>query len=371
MLVLLAAGCSAGGTGDGEDDDAAADGLATAADDGGDDDATGGDDEGGVEPPAGDDEHADDADDADDTAGDDAAPAVDPADVGADELGRVPVLMYHRLLEGGGGDYDLTADQFRDELHWLFANGYSPIRTVDLVRGEIDVAAGRSPVVLTFDDSTREQAWLDDGEIAAESSMGILIDVAAEYDDVEPLASLYVITSSLFGGGGDGPAIVAELHDLGMEIGNHTHNHVPFHLLSDDEVVEEIARAESEIRGIVPDAEVATLSLPLGRNPENRDLLYGGEGMGFELDGVLLVGAEPSPSPFSPAFSPMAIPRIRSSPAWDGGEPDWGSRFWLEQLESPEGHRRYVSDGDPETISFPAEHEDDLAEEFTDRANPY
>ena len=36
------------------------------------------------------------------------------------ELGVVPVLMYHRLLADGGGDYDLTPDEFRAELTRLY-----------------------------------------------------------------------------------------------------------------------------------------------------------------------------------------------------------------------------------------------------------
>jgi peptidoglycan/xylan/chitin deacetylase (PgdA/CDA1 family) len=301
-------------------------------------------------------------------------PVVDPAEVGANELGRIPVLMYHRLRDDGGSVYDLTPDEFRDELEWLFEHGYRPIRTVDLARGEIDVPAGTTPVVLTFDDSTREQAQLtDDGELAPDTALGILVEIAARYDDVEPHASVYVITSSLFGGGLDGPRIVAELHDLGMEIGNHTHTHRNLGQIDDDEVAEELGRAVAEIRAIVPEAEVATLSLPLGVFPQDRDLAARGSSPAGDYvhEGVLLVGAEPSPSPFHADFEPLAIPRIRTSPSWDlDAEPDYGSRFWLDWLDAEDG-RRYVSDGNPATVSFPAALLDDLDERYADRANPY
>ena len=302
------------------------------------------------------------------------APEIDPAEVGADELGHVPVLMYHRLLDDGGGDFDLTPEEFRGELEWLFDNGYSPVRLKDLVRGEFDVPAGRSPVVLTFDDSTREQAQLtEDGELAPDTAMGILVEVADDYDDVEPLASLYLITSSLFGGGADGPDIVAHLYELGMELGNHTHNHPNLASLSADEVQQELARNVAEITDIVPDAEVVTLSLPLGVFPEDRELAErGGADTGsYHNEGILLVGSEPARSPFAADFDPLAIPRIRSAPSWDGGEPDFGSAFWLEQLEQEGSYRRYVSDGDPDTISFPADRADELDPAYEERANPY
>lgn len=301
-------------------------------------------------------------------------PAVDPAEVDADELGQVPVLMYHRLLEDGGGDYDLTPEEFRDELTWLFEHGYSPVLLKDLARGEIDVPAGRSPVALTFDDSTREQAALtEDGELDPDTAIGILVEVAAKYDEVEPRASLYVITSSLFGGGADGPDILAHLHELGMEIGNHTHTHPNLSQLSSDEVQEELARNVAEVQRIVPEAEVVTLSLPLGQHPEHTELAAAGSStLGDYLhEGILLVGSGPTSSPFAGDFDALAIPRIRTSPSWDGGEPDFGSAFWLEQLDADGSYRRFVSDGDPDVISFPERYAEELDPDHAERANPY
>ncbi len=369
VLVLLLAACGAGAGGVDDVDAGASDEVAADEPTGEEPDAVEDPDEPDPGVDAGADHDADDADDADD-----ATPPVDPASVGADELGTVPVLMYHRLLEDGGGDYDLTPEQFRGELEWLFDNGYVPIHTRDLARGEIDVPAGTSPVVLTFDDSTREQAWLtEDGRIDPDSAIGILIEVAAGYEDVEPVASLYVITSSLFGGGSDGPDILAALHDAGMEIGNHTHNHPNLKSLSDAEVQHELALNVATVRELVRGAEVDTLSLPLGIFPEDRSLAVSGssEAGDYAHDGILLVGAEPAASPFAPGFDPAAIPRVRSSPSWDGGEPDWGSAFWLELIDGDGDRRRFVSDGDPATISFPAARAEELDPAFADRANPY
>jgi hypothetical protein len=304
-----------------------------------------------------------------------AAPDVDPAEVGADELGLVPVLMYHQLNEDGGSEYDLTPEEYTAELEWLFDNGYRPVTTTQLVRGEIDVPAGTTPVVLTYDDSTASQAQLtDDGELAPDTALGILVEVASRYDDVEPRASVYSITSSLFGGTPAGEEVLAVLHELGMELGNHTHGHPSLASLDDDGVQEELARNVAETVARVPDAEVVTLSLPLGIFPENRALAVSGSAPSgdYENEGVLLVGANPAPSPFHADFDAAAIPRIRSSPSWqDGDEPDYGSRFWLGLLDRGETYRPYVSDGNPETISFPADRAEELDGALEDRANPY
>jgi hypothetical protein len=307
----------------------------------------------------------------DDEAEEPQEPAADPAEVGANELGEIPVLMYHQLTEGGGSEWDMDPDEFRAELEYLFDEGYVPITVRDLARGDIDVPAGTTPVVLTFDDSTRSQAYLTgDGEIHPDSSIGILIDVASEYEDVEPVASIYVISGSLFGGGSDGEQILEALHDVGMEIGNHSHTHPSLAGLSDERVREELGTNVEVVTDVVDDAEVTTLSLPLGQFPQNESLAISGEweGTSYEHEGVLLVGYDPSPSPFDAEFDPAAIRRIQTHP-----DPDFefGSAWWLEVLAANDGARRYVSDGNPDTISFPEELADQLADEHEDRANPY
>lgn len=339
-------------------DDAAAEEAGEEDDDASDDDAEAAaiDDEGESE--------GETQDDEDEPAG------PDPAEVGANELGVVPVLMYHRLLEGGGGDYDLTPEQFRDELERLYEEDYRPVTLKDAVRGEIDVPAGTTPVVLTFDDSTREQAALEDGEIAGDTALGILLEFAEDRPDFEPVASLY-LNAYPFGGGEDSEEIVQRLHELGFELGNHTHNHQRLDQVGDDDVRRELVQGKQAITEVVPDAEVVTMALPLGIWSDPRELLYEGEweGGSYEHEGILLVGAHPADSPFHADFEPMAIPRIRSAP-WDGGEPDYASGYWLDWLiDNPE--RRYVSDGDPSRISFPAELGEELAPEFEELANPY
>jgi peptidoglycan/xylan/chitin deacetylase (PgdA/CDA1 family) len=351
--------------------------------------ACGGDPEPGDDDPLEQPDAADDASDEDPAAGDDTAEdpddgdgdeadeeeeaiaAVDPAEVGANELGEIPVLMYHRILPDGGGEYDLTPDEFRGELEWLYEHDYRPITALQLARGEIDVPAGTTPVVLTFDDSTREQIqYTEDGEIAPDTAVGIMLEVAERYDE-DITASFYVITSSLFGGTAAGTDLMRELDELGFEVANHTHEHTPLRSLDAAGVQREIALNVATVREHLPDAEVATFSLPLGIRPEPVELAFEGEhdGVSYENEIILLVGAHPTPSPFHAEWSPQ-VPRIRSAPSWEGGEPDYGSAFWLGVLEdNPD--RKYVSDGDPDRISFPAELEDQLHEDHAERANPY
>src|SRR5581483_4822119 len=79
---------------------------------------------------------------------------INPAGVHANELGLVPVLMYHQLVSHPVGDYEITPADFRAEMETLAADGYVPITARQLVTRRIDIPAGRHPVVLTFDDAT-------------------------------------------------------------------------------------------------------------------------------------------------------------------------------------------------------------------------
>lgn len=298
-------------------------------------------------------------------------PAPDPAEVGANELGDVPVLMFHGIVDEPADEWQMTPDQLRSQLESLHEQGYYPIRTIDLVRGEIDIPAGRSPVVFTFDDTLPSQfSYTDDGEIDPETAVGILLDFAEANPDFPAVGSFYV-TDNLFKDPQRGTDMLADLHELGFEIGNHTVGHANLSELSADEARRQLALGAQLIRDAVPDAEVATLSLPLGRWPADREVAHAGshDGIDYSHEGVLLVGAHPSPSPFADDFEALAIPRIIAQPGWDGGEPDFMSGFWLDRLNSTDS--AYVSDGNPETISFPADLADGLAGAHADVANPY
>jgi hypothetical protein len=291
--------------------------------------------------------------------------------VNANELGVIPVVMYHQIRADGGGDYDLTPAEFRAELARLHREGYAPIRAVDLATGTIDVPAGKTPVVMTFDDSTKEQLYWDaDKRPLPDTAIGIMLDFARRFPGFRPAGTFYV-NRDPFAGAPEGAEMLRWLHENGFELGNHTHDHLPFGAMSAQEVQRQLALGRKLITDSVPDASVRTVSLPLGVMPDPPELARKGSwnGISYEHAGVFLVGAEPAPSPFSQAFRPGAIPRIRTSPpgARDG---DYGSTFWLDDLAKNPG-RRYVSDGDPKTISFPKERAGDLAPRFRQRANPY
>lgn len=287
-------------------------------------------------------------------------------DLAPNELGQVPVLMYHQFLPDGGSEYDLTPAEFREELERLYEEGYRPIRASDLVNGTIDVPAGTTPVVMTFDDSTNSQAALTaSGEIDPDTAVGIMFEFARSHPGFVPAGTFYV-NGDPFAAGSMGKELAAWLTGHGFELANHTRDHLNLSELSAKGVQQQFVLGDRVIHDVLPEAEVATMALPFGVMPNDEQLAVSGswDGEEYAFGGVMLVGAEPAPSPFSQAFAPYAIPRIRSDPS---ATAEYGSGYWLDILADDPG-RRFVSDGDPATVTVPEGREGELAEAWAAKA---
>lgn len=287
------------------------------------------------------------------------APVVTPAGRPGDppnELGDVPVLMYHQVLPRPKGVYDITPRAFRAELERLAREGYVPVTAADYAAGRIDIPAGRHPVVLTFDDSTTSQLALDGSDRpVAGTAVAILLDVAARHPGFTPTATFYVNRDPFAEAGG--MRTLGWLRDNGFEVGNHTLDHVSLGSLSSARVRRQLAGDTAMIRRATSGAPVTTLALPFGVRPpagRNRRLMMAGAwgGQRYAFVGAFLVGAGPAPSPFSRSFDAGGIPRIRSQ-GRRGPEAAYGSARWLDRLAADPA-RRYTSDGDPDRVARPA-----------------
>ncbi|GAB3293585.1 polysaccharide deacetylase family protein [Parasphingorhabdus pacifica] len=279
-------------------------------------------------------------------------PSPTPESVGANELGDVPVLMYHRITESPSSVYGRTPQEFRAELERLADEGYTPITATEFATGRIDIPAGRHPVVLTFDDGSATQFGLDEsGSPKPGTAVHIMLEVAREHPEFQPVATFYVFDPPFEEPAGR--ATLNWLHEHGFEIGNHTLDHPNLGTVDDTEVQDQIAGLQRLVTSAVPGMRVRSLALPLGVHPDREELAAEGSagGTDYQYDSVMLVGSNPAPSPWSADFDPVNVPRIRSQGP-DGEGSEFGSTAWLDELAANPG-RRYTSDGDPERISAP------------------
>ena len=292
-----------------------------------------------------------------------AAPAVDPAAVHADELGAVPVLMFHQVVAAPAGEYDQTPGQFRAVLEQLYSHGFRTVTAADLVARHLDLPAGAKPMVLTFDDSTVSQyGEAADGTVRPDTAVGLLLAVGRAHGEERPVATFYV-NGAPFGGH---PEYLAHLHALGMELGDHTLTHANLRRLDDAGAQRELAAGLQVITSAVPGAEVTTMALPYGVFPHAHALAS--TGAGYRFAAVMLVGANPAPSPYSAAFDPLNLPRIRSGRL--SGDQAFTAAYWLPRLFDGQV-APYVSDGDPSRVSFPRAVAARLAAPFAAQARPY
>ena len=271
------------------------------------------------------------------------------------ELGRIMILEYHKI-DTPEERWTRTPENFRRDLETLYARGYRLQALNDLLDGRITVPAGTTPVVLTFDDSSPGQfRYLGrDGAatIDPRSGVGILEAFIREQPDFGRAATFYVLPGAsrpnrLFDQPEHDGRKLRFLVARGYEIGNHTLWHANLGKYDERVVREQIAEAQVWIQRHVPDYRPRTLALPHGVYP--RDIAWAlqgtAKGASYKHDAVLMVAGGAAPSPFSRAFDPLQLPRIQ---AIERDLTSWLTRFDRHPEE------RFVSDGDPGTVTIPA-----------------
>ena len=275
--------------------------------------------------------------------------------VGANEMGLVLLLEYHRIsTDGTSDDLHRTYQEFRQDIALLKAEGYYPITAAEFASGVINVPAGKSPVVLTFDDSSPGQyRILETGKLDPDCAVGIM-QQAVETGDWAPKASffplLYVYPEKdiLFGQPETAAQKLKQLVAWGYEIGSHTRTHADLRQISADQVAQELAESQAELEELIGGGyRVTTLAVPYGFYPSDESLLAQGEHQGatYRFAAALDAAGGPTPSPFSDRFQPYRIKRVPVVR-------DNLGIYLRDMRENPAN--RFVSDGDPTAVSFPA-----------------
>ncbi|SDH93690.1 Polysaccharide deacetylase [Sinosporangium album] len=273
----------------------------------------------------------------------------------ANELGQIPVLMYHRIVEKPATVDDLTPKQFRTEMVRLAAEGYVPITAAEYATGRINIPAGKHPVVLTFDDSSPSQLTLDGmGVPKADTAVGILLDVGRRHPGFRPVGTFYV-TRDMFGVSTpeEQAQMITWLRNNGFDVGNHTRDHHNLRGRDKKDVLAQVAAGHKLITDLVKEATPVTLALPYGNQPDKADWARKGSSgsVNYDYGGVFLAGYNPAPSPYSKDYNAVGIPRIRSG-AKAGDCVRFCSGAWLDWLKA-NPDKRYTSDGDVKTVAYP------------------
>ena len=282
------------------------------------------------------------------------------------ELGEVPVMMYHGIKNmsnsetkytGGNVDrdgYTRTSEAFRQDLEFYYEKGYRMVSLDDFVDGNIDVEVGKSPIILTFDDGNDNNIKIlgkdDKGnlEIDPNSAVGILEEFKKKYPDYNVTATFFV-NETLFNQGEYDNEILKWLVDNGYDVGNHTISHVNFTKVNYDTSVMEVGKMYKILNDIIPGKYVEIVALPFG-SPYNREhsnypAIIDGEydGYKYHTKAGLRVGWKASESVFDKEFDASFIKRIR---AYDNNGIEFDIEMNFKLLEN----NKYISDGNKDTI---------------------
>ena len=287
-----------------------------------------------------------------------------------DELGEVPIMMYHGIHNknnsdteyiGGNVDkngYQRTSEAFRNDLEFYYSQGYRMIRLTDYVDGNIDVELGKSPIILTFDDGLENNikvTGLDEkGNIIIDpnSAVGILENFKEKYPDYNITATFFV-NGGLFGQEEYNEKILNWLVENGYDIGNHTYSHVDFTDVDANKSMEQVGRIYEMLDSIIPEKYVNIVALPFGSpyslEHENMQYIFNSNynNHNYQTKSTLRVGWKSESSPYHINFNPKFLKRIR---AYDNNGEEFDIKMNFKLLEST----RYISDGDKNIIAIPS-----------------
>lgn len=274
--------------------------------------------------------------------------------IGANEMGQVLVLMYH-LIDTEEAEWTRTPENFRNDIALLKSEGFYPVNVRDLASGNIDIPAGKSPVVITFDDSSPGQyRVLDDGTLDPDCAVGIM-EAAVEEGNWASRASFFCLLDvvpkerEIFGQPDLQREKLRNLVEWGYEVGSHTVTHLDLSEASTAEATKQLAESQATLESLIGGGySVTSISIPYGEYPNDDSLLESGEfdDVKYAYTAALSLGSVPSASPFSTEFEALHIPRIRGS-----------ENFLVDAIDNFKNHPelRYISDGDPTTVSAPEE----------------
>ncbi len=273
--------------------------------------------------------------------------------IGANEMGQVLVVMYH-IIGTPEAEWTRTPENFRNDVALLKSEGFYPINVRDLASGNIDIPAGKSPVVITFDDSSPGQyRILDDGTLDPDCAVGIL-QAATKDGNWASRASFYPLIDvtpkdkDIFGQPDKQQEKLKNLVNWGYEVGSHTVTHLDLKKASAAEATKQLAQSQDTLEKLIGGGySVTSIALPYGNYPSDLNILKSGtyNGITYSYTAGLSLGANQSSSPFSSKFDALHIPRIRGS-----------ANYITDAIENFKKHPelKYVSDGDPTTVSAPA-----------------
>ncbi|MBX3721370.1 MAG: polysaccharide deacetylase family protein [Turneriella sp.] len=276
--------------------------------------------------------------------------AVAAADLAPNELGKIPILTYHKISDEDT-EYTRSRASFAKDLVELKRHGFYPVTLAELRSGRITTPKGKIPLLLTFDDSSESQFKYEaDGSLTEGCGMEIMERFQKQNPDFPLRGVFFVLPKAQYPNNffGQPEKIAAKLKYLtgkGFEIGSHTLWHANLKKYR-NKIEEQLGLGTYEIQKYLKGYAVYAFALPYGIFPPKADepRLRAGKykGKSYKHDMIFDYSNALSYSVYDAKFDTYHIKRLH------------GNEATLKKLfkrATKEKHIFFVSDGNPETVT--------------------
>lgn len=235
---------------------------------------------------------------------------------------KFPVLEYH-LIGKTEARWTRTPDNFRRDLEWLYENNYYPMNLREILTSFEGLPPGKTPVLLTFDDSSSSQfKYLPNGGIDPNCAVGIIKAFHDKHPQDWPMRATFFILVQTNGpdrnifGQPEHPEYkskkLQQLTAFGMEVGSHMYSHDRLSDITPEQARYSLARSCNEL-GKLSSQEIVSLATPMGLYPKDESVFSGNyQKLKYNIKLVAEVSGGLQEIPTSPTFNPRHIKRIQT-----------------------------------------------------------
>ncbi|MFH1826520.1 MAG: polysaccharide deacetylase family protein [bacterium] len=235
------------------------------------------------------------------------------------KIEKFPVLEYH-LIGRPEARWTRTPENFRKDLEWLYQNNYYPMNLKDILTNFKGLPKGKTPVVLTFDDSSSGQfRYLENGDIDPDCAAGIIKAFHKKHPKDWPLRATFFIVigtnnpdRNIFGQLEYREKKLKQLTDWGMEVASHTYWHDQLSKVDEKFARYTLAKSVSELKRL-SGQKIVSLATPMGLYPKDESVFSGQyQKIKYDLKLVCEVAGGLQLYPSDPNFNPRHINRIQT-----------------------------------------------------------
>ncbi len=275
------------------------------------------------------------------------------------EMNEVVIAMYHGVTSKvkNSDTVHRSVEGFKKDLQLLYDNGYRAITMEDLMTNNINVPAGYTPIVLTFDDglsSSFSMSKDSNGNLVPreDCAVDLINDFNKKHPDFGTHAMFYVYTSQQpFRGAGTVDDAIDYLLKNGYEVGGHTYSHRYLSKMSIEEIQMEMGYSTGYISKHSDGFKAKYVAYPYGvmASDEKLPYLLKGKYEDFSYNfhsGVLAApNSNTSTLVYSNKFDKYRVGRYRGT---NNATYDLN---WKVKNDAKNG-KQFISDGDPNTVTI-------------------